>query len=55
VVRVSDLGSKGHGFNPRAVPTVNACLYIFTTTKLCLVLYYVFDVVSICTIVNLWH
>jgi len=43
VVMLSDLGSKDPGFDPHVVPKMNACLKIFTTIKLCLMLYYVFD------------
>jgi len=37
------LGIKRSGFDPRAVPK-SECMFInFTTIKLCLMLYYVFD------------
>jgi len=41
--RMSNLVSKGPRFDPGWCQKVNACLLIFNTIKLCLVLYYVFD------------
>jgi len=40
---MSDLGSKGSGFDRRAVPK-SECMFVnITTIKLCLMLYYMFD------------
>jgi len=42
VVSMSDLGSKGPGFDYWAVPKSEACLYLFNTIKLCVMLYYMY-------------
>jgi len=43
VVSVSDLGSKGLGLDPRALPKSESMFVNIYTIKLCLMLYYVFD------------
>jgi len=54
---LSDLGSKGPGFNPRAVPK-SECMFvnIYLPLLSCVLCYIVcLIVVSVCTIVNLRH
>jgi len=55
VVRVSDLGSKGPGFDPRVVPK-SECMFVNLPLLSC-VLYYIMCliVVLVCKIVNLQH
>jgi len=43
VVRVSDFGSKGSGFDPRVVPKSECTSVNIYLINLCLMLYYVFD------------
>jgi len=56
VVRLSDLESKGPGFDPRAVPK-SECMFVKYLPLLSCVLCYIMwlIVVSVCTIVNFRH
>jgi len=53
VVRVSDLGLKDSGFDPRAVPK-SECMFI-NIYHYCVLCYIMCLIVVVCTIVNLWH